>query len=90
MPSDGSFTSLEPHTKEDFQKMLTEWQEHLGSLQVNDRAVLFFFMMEKENVKVRHISRSLLPSFIRNVRFMVLHLCAYIPLMTFEPVAGLH
>jgi hypothetical protein len=39
VPLDGSFTGLEPHTKEDFQKMLTEWQEHLGSLQVSDRAV---------------------------------------------------
>jgi hypothetical protein len=36
VPLDGSFTNLEPHTKEDFQKMLTEWQEHLGSLQVSE------------------------------------------------------
>ncbi|XP_023719461.1 uncharacterized protein LOC111870987 isoform X2 [Cryptotermes secundus] len=36
VPLDGSFTSLEPHAKEDFQKMLTEWQEHLGSLQSSD------------------------------------------------------
>jgi hypothetical protein len=42
VPLDGSFTSLKPHTKEDFQKMLTEWQEHLGSIQVSDRAVSFF------------------------------------------------
>jgi hypothetical protein len=34
LPVDGGFAKLEPHSKEDFQKMLTEWQEHLGSLQV--------------------------------------------------------
>ncbi|XP_069695768.1 serine-rich adhesin for platelets-like isoform X2 [Periplaneta americana] len=36
MPLDGSFSKLESHTKEDFQKMLTDWQEHLGSLQASD------------------------------------------------------
>jgi hypothetical protein len=35
VPMDGGFSKLEPHSKEDFQKMLTEWQEHLGSLRVN-------------------------------------------------------
>ena len=34
LPVDGGFAKLEHHSKEDFQKMLTEWQEHLGSLQV--------------------------------------------------------
>jgi len=34
LPVDGGFAKLESHSKEDFQKMLTEWQEHLGSLQV--------------------------------------------------------
>jgi hypothetical protein len=34
VPVDGGFTKLESHSKEDFQKMLAEWQDHLGSLQV--------------------------------------------------------
>lgn len=34
LPLDAGFAKLEPHSKEDFQKMLTDWQEHLGSLQV--------------------------------------------------------
>jgi hypothetical protein len=41
VPLDGSFAKLEPHSKEDFQKMLKEWQEHLGSLQVSHITINF-------------------------------------------------
>ncbi|XP_021912997.1 uncharacterized protein LOC110826561 [Zootermopsis nevadensis] len=36
VPLDGDFARLESHSKEDFQKMLAEWQEHLGSMEVSD------------------------------------------------------
>lgn len=42
MPLDGDFAKLESHSKEDFQKMLTEWQDHLGSIEVSLRAFEFF------------------------------------------------
>ncbi|XP_067007504.2 serine-rich adhesin for platelets [Anabrus simplex] len=36
VPLDGPMPKLEPHSKEDFQKMLSDWQEHLGSMQASD------------------------------------------------------
>ncbi|XP_046993200.1 formin-J isoform X3 [Schistocerca americana] len=36
IPQEGSLSRIDHSNKEDFQKMLLDWQEHLGSLQVSD------------------------------------------------------
>ncbi|PSN45716.1 hypothetical protein C0J52_19126 [Blattella germanica] len=53
VPLDGNIPKMDPRNKEDFQKMLTDWQEHIGSLQLYE--IILFQASDSEDMDVKDI-----------------------------------